>query len=165
MPPCGKTCGRQSFTSPREVRHLISETGCTSAQAIEHVVLSRCRTPHRRLSKAHRSERAGGVLFDEFESLALPCGTKIILRFFRHGTGRASGWMMGEAMPTAPLELRSYRNGKRCRRFRAGGACKRRNGTNSSTTCRSPVAASHPRWSFASRKSRQACQRLKTKCG
>jgi hypothetical protein len=45
---------------------------------------------------------AGGVPLDEFDSLTLPCGTKVILKFFRYGTGRASGWMMGEAMLIAP---------------------------------------------------------------
>jgi hypothetical protein len=45
---------------------------------------------------------AAGVPVEEFDSLALPCGTKVILEYYRHGTGRASGWLIGEATLTRP---------------------------------------------------------------
>jgi hypothetical protein len=43
-----------------------------------------------------------GIPIDEFDTLGLPVGTKVAFEFYRQGAGRASGWMIGEAMLTAP---------------------------------------------------------------
>jgi hypothetical protein len=43
---------------------------------------------------------AAGLPLDEFCALALPRGTRITLKYFRQGTGRASGWLLGEATLT-----------------------------------------------------------------
>jgi hypothetical protein len=48
---------------------------------------------------------AAGVSVEDFDSLALLCGAKVPLEFYRHGTGRAAGWLAGEATLTAPPRI------------------------------------------------------------
>ena len=57
--------------------------------------------------KSIQIDGAPEITLDEFDSLTPPppVGSKAIIRFYRRGTGRASGWLLGAATLTAPPRI------------------------------------------------------------